>query len=497
MTLSSLSFLFFLPAVFFGFHLLKSRSGWAYLLLASVFFYATLQAPHLLAVLALVILTTFGCGLRLGRLAAGAHRRMTLVLGISTCVVVLAVAKYGPQLFAGGPAKVFPAFPLVFVGVSYFVLQAISYLFDVYAGRIEPERHLGYYALYLAFFPKLLQGPIERAGSLLPELKKPYVFDYESIRIGVVQYTWGLFKKVVVADRLALFVDPIYSDVHSYAGVALLSATYLYAIQIYCDFSGYTDMALGIGRLFNISLTQNFRAPYFATSVADFWRRWHISLSNWLRDYLFLPLSYFLSDRIDVRTVLRVDTNVVIYCFSIVVTFLIAGIWHGGAWTYVVWGLLHGLYLASSNLTRRARKAFRKRIRRYRHLAKPLALAQGVFTFHLVVLSWVFFRAGSLADSRHVFTAILADVQHFLDIGYVRLQFRGLGLRETDLLLVAALAMVVLVADVFGEAAGREPCDRLLSAPRWVRWVAYYGLVFCILYLTPYNSAANYIYMQF
>jgi len=496
MTLSSLPVLLYLPVVFFGFHALTERFRWGFLLLASYAFYATFLAPHLLLVVALVTYAAYRCGIRLGRLQSGRARRVTFWLGVGGCVLVLVVAKYLPLLpLLRRPDSTVGTW-FLFVGVSYYVLQAISYLADVYAGRTRADTRLVNIALYMSFFPKLLQGPIERADAFLPQLQASRGFDYVSARHGLVQYAWGLFKKVVVADRLALFVNPMYADVHSYQGIALLTATYLYGFQLYCDFSGYTDMAIGIGRLFNITLTKNFRAPYLATSIADFWRRWHISLSAWLRDYLYLPVSYSLSKHIKTSYVLGTDANVVIYCSSILVTFVLAGLWHGSAWTYVVWGLLHGIYLAASNLTRRPRKKFRSWSRRHGVLSKPMVLGQMLLTFHLVVLSWVFFRAGKLSDSLYVLGAIAGDLPRCFDLGFVRLQFRGLGLREGDLALAAILLLIVFSADLVEVKSG-DVIARLLKSPRWVRWIAYYVLVFCILYLSPYNGAANYIYMRF
>ena len=494
MSLSSWPFFIFLPVVFIVHYLIGDRWKWAWLLAASFLFYSALKAPHLLAVLSLVIAICYGCGIAMDR-SSGSGRRRLFWLGTAASLLILVLTKHLPALFSGF-RSVRSSRWLIFVGVSYFVIQAVSYLADVYKGKVQAEKHLGYLALHLAFFPKLLQGPIERADHLLPQLKRPYAFDYESVRKGLVLIAWGLFKKVVVADRLALFVDPIYGDVRSFSGVALLAATYFYAVQIYCDFSGYTDIALGSARLFNIELTQNFKTPYFATSIADFWRRWHISLSTWLRDYLFLPLSNFLSRRIKSPSLYGIDSNVAIYCSSTVVTFFLAGVWHGSAWPFVLWGSMHGLYLSWSVVTRNIRKAVRKRIRRTRWASKPLVAAQTVFSFHLVVLAWIPFRAVRLSDVPRILGSITADVKNIFDIGYVRLQFRGLGLRESDLILAAALVLVVFLIDLLDFRTG-DIWRRLLGSAGWVRWAVYLMIMVAILYLSPYNSANNFIYMKF
>ncbi|TLM59851.1 MAG: MBOAT family protein, partial [Deltaproteobacteria bacterium] len=299
MTFNSLAYFLFLPAVWLVHHCLGQRLRWLFLLAASLGFYASLKAPYLLGVLALVTVATYGFGLWIDRAGTPGAKRRLLWGGIAVNVAVLAAMKYVPFLaenltllfgFLGSPVQLPHMQLLVAVGVSYYVFQAISYLSDIYLEIAEPERHFGYFALSLAFFPKLLQGPIERSGELLPQLKAPYVFDYGNVRYGLLLFTWGLFKKVVLADRLGLYVDAVYADIPAYHGLPLLAATYAYAFQIYFDFSGYTDMALGTARLFNIRLTDNFNRPYLATSVADFWRRWHISFSRWILDYIFKPL---------------------------------------------------------------------------------------------------------------------------------------------------------------------------------------------------------------
>ena len=282
------------------------------------------------------------------------------------------------------------------IGVSYFVFQAISYLIDVYWRLQEPERHPGIFALYLSFFPKLLQGPIERAGDLLPQLRVPFRFDPDNFRVGLFTFAWGLFKKAVIADRLALYVNSAYGDLPGHAGLPLLIATYLYALQIYYDFSGYTDMALGSARMFNIRLTQNFRTPYLAVSVADFWRRWHISFSRWILDYLFRPLQMHWRNLRQAGTVA-----------ALIVTFLLSGLWHGASWCFVIWGGLHGLYLASSVAYKPLKKKFSKRF----NLGKSrwYGLWQIVVTFHLVCLAWIFFRSPTVGDAWYVLTHLLGN----------------------------------------------------------------------------------------
>src|SRR6266567_2200529 len=362
---------------------------------------------------------------------------------------------------------------LVTIGVSYYAFQAISYLIDIYLEVQEPERHFGYFALYMAFFPKLLQGPIERAGDLLPQLRQPYEFDYDTMRSGMLTFAWGLFKKVVVADRLALFVNTVYGDVHAYPGLPLILATYFYAFQLYFDFSGYTDMALGTARMFNIRLTQNFNSPYLATSVADFWRRWHISFSRWILDYIFKPLQMRWRDWRTFGTAL-----------ALVITFLVSGIWHGASWGLVAWGLLHGIYLAASVYYR----PVQKKIHRALGLEKTrlLTMWQTVVTFNLVCLAWIFFRANSLSDALYV-------VQNLLFGGKEAEVFLfSHGKRPLFFLLIASASVFVVYLLRDRTTLG----SNFNARPLWQRWLVYYTLFFALMIMAS-DYQATFVYSQF
>ena len=283
------------------------------------------------------------------------------------------------------------------MGVSFFVLQAISYLIDIYLEVLDPERHFGYFALYLSFFPKLIQGPIERGGDLLPQLHSPYKFDYQRMRLGLWKVEQGLFKKLVIADRLAIFVNAVYDHAQTYTGLPLLLATYLYALQIYFDFSAYTDIALGVAGIFGIRLTDNFNSPYLADSIPEYWRRWHISFSRWILDYIFKPIQMLL------RNWQRWGMAI-----ALLITFLFSGIWHGMSWGFVIWGGLHGIYMAGSVLFSPFIKKLFKRFKLERN--KLLKIAQVFITFNLVSFSWIFFRAKNLADASYIVTHLLRGI---------------------------------------------------------------------------------------
>lgn len=460
MTFTSLSFFLFLPFVFLAWHATKLRHRWLVLLVASYGFYGSFKAPWLLVVLAAITAISYACGLKLKADAPPPVRQAYFWSGSCACIALLVVAKCLPIL------KLSNNFSLT-IGISYFTFQAISYLTDVYLEIEEPEQDAGYLALYLAFFPKLLQGPIERAGDLLPQLRKPAVLDYQAVREGMLLFGWGLFKKIVIANRLAIPVDRVFGDIHAFSGLPLAAAVFLYALQIYFDFSGYTDMALGSARLFNIRLTQNFNSPYFATSIADFWRRWHISFSRWILDYIFKPLQMTWRDWKTGGT-----------AAALMVTFFVSGLWHGISWGFIVWGLLHGMYLAGSSIYR----PYQKRIHAALGIEKSAVakLWQIPLTFGMVCFAWIFFRADSLADALYV-------VAHLFETT-VRMPVGGMWSSRECLVALCLLLIPALVA------GAKKRCI-LFEQPLWIRWSVYYSLATILILFSQFSG--SFIYFRF
>ncbi len=486
MVFYSLEYFLFLPLVFLIYHYSSDRVRRLVLLLASICFYAAFKLPYLLVALALVVTVTYAAGLGIAASSNSGRRKALFLLGISANLLVLIAIKYLPFLLKSfnslaayfpGDLSV-PVSPLlVSIGVSYFVFQALSYLIDVYLEIQEPEHDFGQFALYLSFFPKLLQGPIERASDLLPQLHAPYEFRYDMVRSGLLLFTWGMFKKLVVADRLAIYVDMVYADVHGNSGMALLMATYLYAFQLYFDFSGYTDMALGTARMFNINLTRNFNSPYLATSIADFWRRWHISFSRWILDYIFKPLQMHFRAWGNYGT-----------AFALMVTFIVSGIWHGASWGFIVWGGLHGLFLAASVFYRPLQKWIHKTCGLQGTIT--LKVWQIVVTFNLVCFTWVFFRAATIADAGYIINRIFLDTISLITKGSLSGMFQ-LGSGKTRFfqsLLPLALMLAVFLA--------KKRVD-FFTKPRWFRWGVYYLLLYTILYHSVINSKPQFVYFQF
>lgn len=431
-----------------------------------------------MAVLLMVTGISYTCGLRIAGHQDEAMRKRWLWIGSFACVAILALLKYLPSLSSGFSFHVsrFTFHPslIVSIGVSYFTFQAISYLADIYLEIQEPEHHFGRFALYMAFFPKLLQGPIERAGSLLPQLKQPYQFDYDAMRSGMLLFSWGLFKKVVVADRLALYADHVYNNVHGYTGLSLIVGTYAYALQIYFDFSGYTDMARGTARMFGINLTENFNSPYLATSIADFWRRWHISFSRWILDYIFKPL------QMGGRNSGQAGTAA-----ALIITFLVSGIWHGTSWGFVFWGLLHGIYLAISTYYR----PYQKRLHKWLCVDRSpwLKWWQVFVTFNLVSFAWVFFRANNLVDAVYVISNMADGMK---------------GIRRSVVLewnwklqlITISIAMLMYLVVIVGIKS--EKIKLFFITNYYFRRFIYYALILSIMsFYQP--SVSDFIYFKF
>ena len=372
---------------------------------------------------------------------------------------------------------------VVSVGVSFYTVQAISYLLDVSRGVIPPERNPGRLCLYLCFFPKLLQGPIERASQLLPQFRHLRWPDYSDLRLGVLLITWGTFKKVAVADRLAGFVNPVYGDVHGYSALPLLVATVLFAFQLYADFSGYTDIAIGSARLFGVRLSQNFDSPYASTSIAEFWRRWHMSFSSWLRDYLFLPVTSWLSRRITSDRVLLIRTDFFLYLCGTSVTMLVCGLWHGASWTFIVWGGLHGLYLVSSQATRKIRSAAR-RVLGVRRQQSFLGGIRVLCTFSLICVAWIFFRASTLADGWYVAWQILGGGTFSLRA----LESMGLD-PARDLNGPAELLVGLLSFGMMVSVPGLLRRMHFFQRPSWLRWLSYGVLAMWVILFSTKGSS--------
>ncbi len=499
MIFTSLSFFIFLAVTLFLFSVTPVRFRWLLLLVASYAFYAFLGITYLLLVLAAVTSISYVCGSLISRSGTQYGKSLWLWSGVAANLALLIWLKYLPFLtenlnslfhLISSSYRISVPPLMIAIGVSYFVFQGISYLVDIYLEALTPEPHLGRFALFMCFFPKILQGPIERGESLLPQLEILSPPTTDNLRAGINLFLWGMLKKVLVADRLATLVDPVFNNVHDYHGVSLVIATYLFALQIYFDFSGYTDMALGIARLFNIRLAQNFNSPYVAVSIADFWRRWHISFSSWILDYIFKPLQFSF------RNVSGWGTPL-----ALILTFLASGIWHGASWCFIAWGLIHGIYLSTAMMLKGKLK-FWKAL----HLEKSLLqkVWQVFITFHLVCFSWIFFRAATIKDALYIAWSSLMETPSSLralaagEGGSILPLFPGK--HSGDILALSIL--VVLVAAVGLVERKTAPAGSPIGKLSWlVRMPAplqgcYYG-IFCYMILFKGASSQSFIYQNF
>ncbi len=490
MIFNSLSYFLFLPAVFLIYHYINEKYRWIVLLLASICFYAALCEPHLLMILFFIIIISFTVGITIGNLTNEKLKLIIMWGGILLLLLPLILVKYTaflPQFISkflqnssSDGTRLLSA-----IGVSFFTFQAISYLIDVYLGTAGIERHLGYFALYIAFFPKLLQGPIERAECLLPQIKQPTSFNYENVRFGLVIFTIGLFKKTVIAARLNPLVNEVYNNVNNYDGISFWIATFFYAVQIYCDFSGYTDMAIGSALLFNIRLTDNFNHPYAATSIADFWRRWHITFSRWLMDYIFKPLQMKFRN-------LRMLSSLI----ALLITFFICGLWHGSTWNFILWGVVNGFYMSFSVITNRPRKRIVSLIHLNRHPV-CLRVIRTVITFFLVCFAWIFFRANNLSDALYIIMNSLNNLsslfQNIQQYNYIKINIM-FQQNAIQYLITMILLFVTFIFHFLIDK--RELLNHIFQKPAAIRWAFYYVIIIAIMIFSQ-TDTAQYIYFQF
>lgn len=371
-----------------------------------------------------------------------------------------------------------PQFDLLLpVGISFFTFQTLSYTIDVYKGAIKPEKNLGFLALYVSFFPQLVAGPIERSESLLPQFRKLQRFDIVRATSGLRIILWGLFKKIVVADRLAHIVNSVYNDVHSFDGIAFITATFAFAFQIYCDFSGYSDIAVGSAEILGFNLMENFKRPYFSKSTGEFWRRWHISLSSWFRDYLYIPLGGSRVGKLR-------------YYLNNLITFTLSGLWHGANWTFVIWGFINGIYVTLGRAASGIRKRWVNALK-LNTVPSIHKLLQVAITFSLICFSWILFRANSLGDAAYIITNIIPEsLSADSVIG---------SLSQASSLFNFIVAMSGVFVLLFVHYYGR--CDtmlkRLFNRSAAIRYMSYIILIVAVLMFGVTVNETAFIYFQF
>lgn len=467
MLFNSFKFLIFFPLVCLVYFLLRSnRSRTPFLLVASYFFYMNWKPVYAVLILASTAITYFGALL----MERGGRKRLWLSLAIILNLAILFVFKYhnfingavATLLSAVGLRWPVPDFRLLLpVGISFYTFQALGYLIDVYRGTLRAERNFLTYALFVSFFPQLVAGPIERARNLLPQFHQEHRFSYTEAREGLCQMLWGFFMKLCVADVLSQYVDAVFNNVGQHNGTSMAIASIFFAFQIYCDFGGYSNIAIGAARVMGFGLMENFHRPYLSLGIKEFWKRWHISLSSWFMDYLYIPLGGNRCSRGR-------------HLFNLMVTFLVSGLWHGANWTFLLWGALHGVYQVVATLWRQLFG-----IRQYNSLFKRIVAR--LFCFVLVVFAWIFFRANNVGEA---FT-IVSNIFTNWAMPYVDTSVFSIGL--------AGLALLVAkdVKDEAGWSVGAFHSKR-----RWVRYLSVVGMISFILLFGALDGS-QFIYFQF
>ena len=479
MLFNSLEFAVFFPLVCCLYFAAPYRARLPLLLVASCAFYMAFIPAYIL-ILFVTIAIDYFAGMRIEE-SHGKARNVWLVLSILSTCVVLFVFKYFDFFtsnFVGlanliGWSLPKPVVHIILpIGLSFHTFQSLSYVIEVYYGRQKAERNFIPYATYVMFFPQLVAGPIERPQNLLHQFYEQHDFDYDRITAGLKRMAWGLFKKLVVADRLALYVNDVYAAPRNFNGLQLTLATFFFAYQIYCDFSGYSDIALGAAQVLGFKLMENFKTPYYSRSISEFWHRWHISLSTWFRDYLYIPMG---GSRAGLQR----------WILAIMVTFTVSGLWHGANWTYVVWGALNGVYL----LVGIATKKFRERFYDVVGLGKDNFVRRGIAmatTFMLTLGAWVLFRARTLSDAGYVFTHWFSHWS-FSAVKTPQFQLKYFPAAIAGLIILEAIQLLQ-------PKFSFEP--KSTKSPVFLRWALYLAAVFGVILFGVFRQT-QFIYFQF
>ena len=472
MIFTSLKFLGFIACVLAGYFALPKKVRWLWLLAASVFFYLSASVKYAVFFL-LSALSVWLCGLFADR------HRWTLPVTLVFNLALLAVLKYAPFAVTNLNRLPFVSLPVpafvVPLGMSFYTFTCIGYVMDVSRGVSQPQKNPLKLILFLLYFPHIMQGPIDRYDALAPQLCEGHPFDYDRAAAGLRRALWGFFEKLVIADRLAMLVDPVFADAKSHGAAAVLLAIVAYAFQIYADFAGYMDIACGVSEVMGITVAENFDAPYLSESVPEFWRRWHMTLGSFFRDYLFYPvLRSRAFKKLKKRVKDRKRAAKITTVLALAVVWTATGLWHGAAWHYIAWGVYYGALIILSELVTFKRK-----------LPKPVRIAR---TFALVLLGYVIFRADNLAQAWEVLCGLTAFGAP-----------APLGLDVKDLVVAACAVAALIVHDVI-KVRGTRPGDLVAKLPLPLRWGLVYLCVLAVVVLGIYGpgyDAASFIYFQF
>ena len=485
MLFNSLHFLAFFPIVIIAYFIIPQKFRWILLLAASYYFYMCWKVDYIILIL-ISTLIDYLCSNKMSKIESKAKRKKWLYLSIISNLGILFGFKYF-NFFSENIQLIFNQYNILYevpffnallpVGISFYTFQTLSYTIDVYNNKTQAQKHLGVFAVYVSFFPQLVAGPIERSNHLLPQFFEKHEFSYSRVKSGLQKMLWGFYKKIVIADNLAILVDGVYNNIDNYSGIALIVATIFFTFQIYCDFSGYSDIAIGSARVMGFELRENFKRPYFSKSIQEFWQRWHITLSSWFKDYLYIPLG----------------GNRVIkwkWYYNIIITFLLSGLWHGANWTFIIWGGLHGSYLILAIIFKTRKNNISEKIKSFSPILNRLLDVS--ITFILVAFAWIFFRANNLTDALYVLNNIMPELSEYSNFGT---QFRGIGLYLNDI--IKCLLLIILLIGFSTYERSGNVWNKLQKKSKLIRWVLYYFLIYGLLFLAPHSTINNFIYFQF
>lgn len=494
MVFNSINYFLFLFVVFVLNYLLPSRFRWILLLISSIFFYMISDVTTFI-IPVIITVNTFIFGKLILQAPNASRRKIFFYSGLFINLGLLIFFKYvnfiistadsvlnffgdfilSKQVVNNSSIILQVAAPL---GISFITFQAIGYLIEIYRGSKSSEKNFGLFSTYILFFPKLLSGPIERAHNFLPQMREKHELNFEQIIGGLRRILMGLFLKLVVADRLALYTDTVFKYPEMHSGIVLLVGSVFFTVQLFADFAGYTDIAIGSAQILGYKLTENFNAPFKAKSITEFWGRWHISLSNWLRDYLFLPLSYSVARKYMKKSFKLFKVEYVSYITAVLITMTVCGIWHGASWNFVIFGFLQGFVMTIELLTRKTRKKVRK------HIPKWLDTVGGIcITFICFSFSTIFFRADTTSD------ALLIIGKIFTDSGPL---FEGARMQFTYCILAVSLLLSI---EFIKEISAR--ITFLRKYKNWFTVQVGYAMIIILILLLGVFDGGQFIYFQF
>ena len=481
MSFDSSIFILFMVIVFIIYWSINSKYRWILLLLASYYFYMSWDIKGISLIIFTTILSYTSARL-MERTNKKKERKLILFLTLVIILGILFFFKYF-NFFSNTTRKIFMLFSIKLhpmtlklflpIGISFYTFQTIAYLVDVYRETIKSEKHLGKYAVFISFFPQIVSGPIGRANSLLPQINSEHIFNYEKVTYGLKQIAWGVFKKFAIANTLSIYVDKIFNDVHNYKGFSLIIVSLFFTLQIYCDFSGYSDIAIGLAKLLDIDLITNFKSPYFSSSIKEFWSRWHISLSTWLRDYVYIPLGGNRCSKLKNK-------------MNLIITFLVSGLWHGANWTFIFWGGIHGIAQVIENLFSKGKKHINE--------SKNIKWFMKVILVILFCnLAWIFFRANSISDAKYIFANMLKGIEN--PTAYIINGQLNLQLNKIQFLI---LFISILLLGIFDFISLKKDVISLVSNMSLIiRWTIYLLLIIITIVLIPVSVNSGFIYAQF